>query len=446
VSGRFQGYKSVILQAELLAMPPAAVADFLKRRAEAPPKERRDYLLDEEVEVALAKRDDLLINLSLAQYGRNHEVVAELFRSSAAGSPMRLACLANQSVGPYTLMFPEHLLGQAGGAPDWITSASDLELAALFSNPTLSDDFLRNVLQRGDGWASIYDDLLRRIVLILVGNPRMRTPRESDWMDGYAEYTYDSVFGAAWKLAGSAPTTQEWAYALGNLFDELLPKASPVEDPLSLALRWQDHVDPANPDQVKKSPDDQAFLGGFELVRKGLARLALHKDYNLLPKLLASEDVALRCAAYSAGSITTEQLRAGFKQDGELAFNEALHNRTLWKMHASREALGEVAWQVSENDKNSRLDAPNSFRAMERRMQERHPEWFSEEDESSGSDGEEDDDTPASRRDLDFLNERAHYLSQAVEANAKALQELLRRTGWVLVIAVGLMFLVIAGR
>jgi hypothetical protein len=432
VSGRFQGYKSVILQAELLAMPPAAVADFLKRRAEAPTKERRDYLLDEEDEVALAKRDDQLINLSLAQYGRNPEVVSQLFRSAAAGSPMRLACLANQSVRGYASVFPKHMLGQVM-ARDWITSATDLELGALFSNPTLSDDFLRNVLERGEGWASISDDLLRRIVLILVGNPRMRTPRESDWMDGYAEYTYDSVFDSAWRLAGSAPTTQEWAYALGNLFEELLPEAFSLEDPLTLALRWQRQVDPGNPDPEKRNSDD------YHLVRKGLARLALHKDDTLLPKLLASEDVALRCAAYYAGSITTEQLRAGFKQDGELAFNEALHNRTLWKMQAGREALGEVAWLVSKTGKSFRLDAPNCFRAAERSMQERHPEWFSDE-------VEEDENVPASKRDLELLNERTYYLSQAVEANAKALQELLSRTGWVLVIAVGLMFLVIVGR
>jgi hypothetical protein len=125
---------------------------------------------------------------------------------------------------------------------------------------------------------------------------------------------------------------------------------------------------------------------------------------------------------------------------------KALHNRTLWKMHASREALGEIAWQVSEDDKISRLDALNYFRAAERGMREKHPEWFSEEDESPHSKGEEDDNTPASRRDLELLNERTHYLSQAVEANAKALNDLLSRTGWVLVIAVGLMILVIFGR
>lgn len=187
-----RGYKTLIQEAELLVMPPEAVSEFLKRRAAQSKNEARDDPVDEGVEMALRGRGHPLIDLALARYGRHMEVGSELFQSAAPGSPIRMACLSNRTLGhEIFLSFPVGLLGrEPGPMAEWLTAASDDELAALVENPTLGDLFLRDLLERGKGWESIDDDRLCRFVFILQRNPRMRTPREDDWMNGYDEYSY----------------------------------------------------------------------------------------------------------------------------------------------------------------------------------------------------------------------------------------------------------------
>ena len=75
-----RGYKSIIQEAELLAMSPEAVAEFLKTRA----KQSMDELdpVDEEAEDALRSRSNPLIDLALAQYVRFMETVQPMFQSS----------------------------------------------------------------------------------------------------------------------------------------------------------------------------------------------------------------------------------------------------------------------------------------------------------------------------------------------------------------------------
>lgn len=63
--------------------------------------------------------------------------------------------------------------------------------------PLLEDRFLRSVLEQEGEFAKVPDERFRYIVSILAYNPRMSTVRQSDYMDGQAEYDYDSVFDAA---------------------------------------------------------------------------------------------------------------------------------------------------------------------------------------------------------------------------------------------------------
>lgn len=242
-----RGYRTLIKEAELMAMPATAVAEFLKRRSCQSKDEARDDPVDKDVEKALRGRGDPLIDLALARYGRHMDIVSGLFQSAAPASSMRLACLANQALRHELFpSFPVGLLGrQSEPMAEWMLTASNDEVSALFENPSLSDSFLRDLLERSQGWERIDDDKLCHFVSALQRNPRMRTPREEDWMDGYDEYNYGSVFNAAWKLAETSPTTERWAATLGWLYEQLQPEAFSVKEPLTLAARW--HVDPDDP-------------------------------------------------------------------------------------------------------------------------------------------------------------------------------------------------------
>lgn len=429
-----RGYKTLIQEAELMAMSPEAVADFIKRRAGQSNDEARDDPMDEEAEKALLGRKEPLIDLALARYGRHVEVVSGLFQAAAPGSPVCLACLSNSALGDEIfLSFPVGLFGrEPGPMAEWLVSASDDELVALFENPTLSDSFLRDLLERGKGWESIEDDRLYRFVSILPRNPRMRTPRDDDYMDGWAEYSYGSVFNAAWKLAETAPATEAWAASLGWLYEQLQTDAFSIKEPLALAARW--HVDPDDTEANERQAKDHAigYLGNMEQVRKGLARLALSKDSKLLAELLASEDVAFRAAAYSAGALDADQLLAGYEKDGKLVLTEAIRNMHLWRTQATRRALHDVAWGVVCNDKYSDLMGANQYNSMAKHVRKEHPAWFADEEQGEGSSYDDvDGHTPAIKADFAAISGHMDRQSQGLDAIGQALRGLMSRTGWI---------------
>ena len=452
-----RGYKTLIQEAELMAMPPEAVAEFLKGRANQTKHEAHDDPVDKDAEKALRGRANPLIDLSLARYGRHIEVVSELFQSadanvapsillfhaestrskssriiSGSNSPLRLACLANRSVGLMIFAsFPVGLLGrEPGPMAEWLLTATNNELLSLFENPTLDNSFLRDLLKRSRGWEAIPDDKLCDMVYILHRNPRMRTPRDEDYMDSWLEYSYDSVFDAAWKLAETAPVNEDWAFSLGCLYDQLQTDAFSIKDPLKLAERW--HIDPADKKASARQAEDHEIghLGNMEQVRKGLARLALSKSGKLLAYLLASDDLALRAAAYAAGNLNAEQLRAGSKKDGELFLTEALRNTSLWRSQGARQALHDISWDVVNNHRHSDLMAANEYNSMEKDMRMKHPTWFA--DEEGGQSGDDDDDqSPATKADISSLAGHLDLQAQGTEAVVQALRSLMSRTGWI---------------
>lgn len=392
-----RGYKTLIQQAELMAMSPEAVTKFLKRRAEQPYWDELNDPVDEDVEKALHSRDDPLISLALARYGRHMEVVSEIFQAASPGSSIRLACLSNRALGHgIFLSFPVGLFGRdPRRMAEWLLSASEDELGALFENPNLSDSFLRDLLERSKGWESINDDKLVIFVFFLHRNLRMRTPREDDRMDGYDEYSYSSVFNAAWKLAETAPPTNDWASVLGELYEQLEPEAFSIKQPLALATRWC--INPGVGEANEQLTKALAFghLSHKERVRKGLARLALHQNYQLLAELLSSDDIALRAAAYAAGKLNVGQLLAGYEKDRDLAYNEAIRNLALWRQQPTRQALHDIAWDCVDHDKHSDLHAANLYNWMEKDMRKKHPDWFTDKEDEEPAYHKPNDQAPA---------------------------------------------------
>lgn len=379
-----RGHKALIQEAEVMAMSPEAVAEFLKRRAGQSEAEARDDPTDEETEQALLSRRSPLIDLGLARYGRHMSTVAGLFQAAEPGKAIRLACLCNTSV---TLQFaiwrkfPVGLFNNELEMAQWLGQATGDELQALFQNPALDDGFLRDLLERGKSWRTVSDNTLCLIISILANNPRMRTPRQDDYMDGYADYSYGAVFDAAWKLAESVEPTENWAMALGWLYEQLETDAFSVDTPLLVTARWRN--DPADVEASRKEAKENAkgWLVNKQRVRKGLGRLALHKDSKLLDALLTNDDIALRCSAYASGRLKPNQLSAAYQRDGELMFDVAVHNLWLWRAADTRAALKEIAWAVVHNDKHSDLLAANIYNSIRKGMRRKYPDWFRDEED-----------------------------------------------------------------
>lgn len=430
----YRGHKTLLREAELLAMSPESVASLLKDRANQSKDDALIDVIDEATERALLNRKEPLIDLAIALYGRHIKVIATLFQSAAPESPIRLGCLANIGLsGAMFSRFPVQLLGVDASMVNWLKSAQGVELEALFSNHTLENSFLSAVLGRRHGYSELSDDLLCQIVTHLIQNPRMQTARSDDWMDGYGEYIYSSVFDAAWNLALTAPTTRPWSQALGYLFRKLLPDSFSLKNPLVVAERWRVSSTDAHLTNDLTTFQLSEDLFSYRCVRQGLARLALSSSRGLVDTLILSDDVAFRAAAYESGELTTDQLREGYKKDGELAFDEAVRNEFLWREASTREALHDIAWAVVDADKNSELVAANVFNSVEREMRAKHPSWFESDDQDSTTEPDEEPDAaavPATRGDV-------WSLAGKIESANGQLKALMGRTGWIWWFALG---------
>lgn len=359
-------------------MSPEAVAEFLKQRANQSWDELDNDPVDEDAEEALRGRSSPLINLSLARYARHIQTLRQIFQDSQPCGALRLAVLSNTALSesvfnslPVGLFHErEQVAGEQTAA--WLADAPREELRALFENPKIDDGFLSDLLERSKPWDAVPDEVLLTIVAILGRNERMWTPRE-DFIDGFSHTKYHAVFNSAWKLAENVEPSERWARALYNLYERLEPHAFSIDEPLRLADRWR--PEPSNSKLAEKEVKDNSrgFLSDYQVVRRGLAKLALRGNPSLLPRLLASDDPSFRAAAYADGRLTPKQLLAAYEREGRLVFDQAVRNRNpwLWRTAAGREALGKVAQGKYSEDWSWPL-----YKNIWANMAKEHPDWF----------------------------------------------------------------------
>ena len=427
-----RSYETILMQAEWVASPPEVVAAFLKKQATERKVLRLADDYDEEFEKALLDRNDPLINLSLARYAFFLITVAGMFRSAEPDSPIRLACLANKNLqGQLFARFPVALFGGDAQMLEWLTNPPPMEAYALFQNPTIDESFLRDLLDRDEKkpWSTVSDDRLGLFVSILAGNPRTWEPYDDSHLDGFAEYSHNAVFGAAWELAEKVEPSEQWANVLSHLYHRLLPSYG-LKEPLAVAGRWL--TDPKDEKAMKEEAESVArgYLSAFQGVRKGLASLALSNERSRMIEFLNSPDPAVRCAVYAHGALTPEQAEAAYAKDGELAYMEMFRNESLWRTSEGRSALSRNAWAVAKADKHSDLMAVNIYKNVQEDMAKAHPDWFAGDGDYEQPDPDE---SPATKADLHALGERidGSSIAAAFTAMKKLLDSTHSRTGWI---------------
>lgn len=425
-------YESIIERAKFLAMSPEAVASLIAQTSEQ--KSDRKWLraLDSELEVALKARREPLIDLALCRYGQERTVLRSMFEGSEPDGPLRLAVLCNKKIGSdWGGGLPQVMFDNNIEAADWLAVASSLEIAALFENPTLDDEFLSNVLNQKSPWDRLPNEQLSHIVRVLCGNERMQRAYETDYLDGYADHRYHAVFSAAWRLAERMPTTTRWAEVLGRLFGVLQPVPHAVEVPLTVAQRWSPSKADVGSDNAREVDVTYGVLSGYQLVRKGLAKIVLIREPTLLAQLLQSDDPALRAAAYAHADLTPEQINAGREKDGSFMIHHALENPLLWRSNVRREALRAAAWAAEDDS----MLAVNIFNGALRKQLRNHPEWFRDDENAREA---LDQKTSATKSDITNLKVEIekHSGRSDLDAISGAVKSIEKKVGWVLSISV----------
>lgn len=418
-----RSFNSVVDEARLVVSPAETVVRYLEDRGAQVAKQPFSDTADEQFEQALLDRHDPLIDLALARWCCHLPTGRALHAAHRGDSThalaVRLSLLSNVTAGAsFMSNGPTAFFGDS--PMDWFPSATDEELTAFFKNPSLNNQFFEAFFNGGPAWTCLSEPQRLTALRALTGNPRMSTPYDQSFADGYAEFSHNKVFEAAWKMAATVPNTKVWAFALGWLFDVLLPIGHGIDDPLVFAARW--------------TPDDDegikhGSLSPFQNVRKGLARLALAKNSKRVDEFLANDDPALRAAVYASRSLSADQIAAAAERDGAMGFGEMVRNESLWRDEEHREALRAASWAVVNADPHSDLLPHNLFTGMLDRMEREHPSWFSDVVTSDPDDL----DVPATKGDVHRVLETLAGSNTGVglQQVGAAIQALNKRLGWV---------------
>ncbi len=313
------------------------------------------------LEYLLVRRNDPLIDLGIARFGKSTKAIKRVFDRGNLG--VRCAALSNPVVGPEGFFRTAWLNRET--LQELIKTGSDAELEALVTNPYLDDEAVEHILEKKEEFAELSEIEYLRMLIWLGKNPRIAQPYDHAILDGWAEYSHGKVFTLAWELARTMDTNPTNASVLYKLLQRTHHPVG-YEKPEEVAARWRIEEEP----EEGHHPIESSFF-----LRTRLADLIEPKD-----DLLNSDDLALRESFYRRFSVWEYKDWPKFvEKDGKHAFNEMLENDSLWQSEDIRRKLGDLAWEVP--DPHHSMDAPNWYNWAEERKRKDHPEWFRDENE-----------------------------------------------------------------
>lgn len=374
------------------------------------------------LEYILFRRNEPLIDLALAEYGRSRTVLERVFERSA--SSVRAVACSNAS------LFVGEAIGRSILVPEdeplfWevVRSGSLAELRAVCENPNLSSgmygglitSWIGNTDSRVDEKLRLSDDRFQQVVRFLSKNPRLGVARENSeeryYLDGYADYQYSILFSECWKLAAIAPVDQNWAYYLAQLYERMKPAYRPFDDIEEILARWR--------------PKEEGSYSPTRTLREVLAKHYIEPTKDTL----RHEDSAIRRAFYRTFDPMKEnfidQDWAAWRERDEYCEYELQLNDNIWRNARSRSKLRSLLWELSRE--NSNITSVGWFDEREDAYRQEHPEWFADEDalEEEFDDERADQDHAARVNAANALHGAKTYEAEAM-ANDMLGQQMLR--------------------
>lgn len=362
-------------EARLLASNSEAVFEELKKLSAMTRAQRWHF--DDKYEVSLVTRNERLINLGLATFGRNQEVLKALYRhglepaqdrsDASYKEGLRVGCLSNQTVPEdnFILHFPDDIIGPEE-TRRVLRESKGSEVTALLQNPKVSDKLLEELYQRKGAFAEMPDERWLHLIYMSASNARLMTQHNSDDMPDMGHY---SIHKAIFQLLETAPLKYEWLRALYNLLDRLDFQQVHSPEQIDLVLsRWAQLPVPKENDSL-----GEGYWTGLtikEEFRCFIAALYGRGFANKRTVVLGRSDdtdVALRCAYYGNGDLTVKDMEAAYKRDeGVFTFAAMLNARThsrrdLRRLMEEEYLGGEISQRWLRYDEQIRKTRPNSI-------------------------------------------------------------------------------------
>lgn len=364
---------------ELSIRSPQEVYEWLSHRPQDTSEVERDW--DEETEMALLGRNEPLIELGLARYSNNHSRLRRIFTNrlgqAEGDTAIRLTLLCyGRSSKPAAYEFPQLLFEDRGGKvamTSWLTTASENDISALFSNPALSKNFLLNFFEQKEVWEAITEE--NRHVAIRAFNAKSWFSEScpSPGLGGYVEDEFRAVFTAAWKLVETVDTTLDWATTLAVMVGRM-SWIGPGKDARIVATRW------AGPDPAKE--ENTAKLGHltcWQQIRRRLFAPGRSPPTEPRDEYLKSDDIAVRAVGYAYCQFTPEEVKVLGADERALVLNCLFDNPSMWRNKELRGAVYDLCWELDAANEGGTWDNLSRYHCLVKEWSEMLPEWFEDE-------------------------------------------------------------------
>jgi len=361
-------------------------------RENKPKKNKSNFDSDrEELEKTLQDRNEPLINLGLALFGFESGTGISLFQKG--DETIKEAVLSGTTI---ISGLGSSWVEDSGILNDLLKTFNEELLVPFFSNENIKDGLLAAIYEKKEPFNKLDDESWYKVLWASTENPRIRTPYDKTWMDGFDEYLYGRVFTTAWKLFEALPADKNSAALLAHLGEKLVPDRPHDMDVMAAIKRWR----------VDKQDKHVDY---FELCRFSIARLVREYE-DSFKSFKDSDDIALRRSYYCRYTAhQPENVRELFEKDNDKFLDEALNNINFFKKESIRDELGKCCWDYK--DPHHDLLYPNIFNSRIENYRKEHPEWFKDWDGEPPLDDIEDPIVKANKQ-LDLLNERVKGLAE----------------------------------
>jgi hypothetical protein len=335
-------------QARLYLASPEVVFQELKKLA-AVMKEKGWWNRNDTLETVLIERNDPLINLGLACYGANKEVIRALYKQSLEPprdeadahykQGLRVGCLSNTTIEAARLDFPTGLIGEQE-TRRLLMQAKDAEITALIRNPSISDKLLESLYKRTDVFAQMPEERWCGLVELSSKNERLVT----DYSDSHSpDLGFINIQNAIFNLLETAPVTLVWVRVLYDLLDQLSFQQTDTPDRIDHVLaRWA-QLD----DRDRDGKPCEGYFTSLPLKEEFRCLIAamygrgFSKSKFFNHGSLSSPDIALRCAYYGKGELTAKQMKEAHEKDKEVYVFASLYNIRIYWPDALRQLFEE---------------------------------------------------------------------------------------------------------
>jgi hypothetical protein len=326
--------------ARLMVAPPEFVYTQVKFYGE-----ETDWLGKEELEKALLRRDERLINLALAQFATRREIIQQIYNRASSNPPhaepdeesynlgLRVACLSNRHFS--FLNWPDfnlNALMARGFTP---------EAEALLSNPTIPTDVLASLFKKSDFFAAVDEKDWLWMIQTAARNERINIDKST--RDGPDLGLWD-IHKAIFAFLETASVTPHTAHAAIAVLSQLPSEHATWPDDISNVLdRWgkveiKDYKDQEREGFYTHLPLREELRC---LIASRYSRRSTQATGARLFGSAGDEDVARRCAFYAGADLSEKEINAGFAKDKDVFLFAALKNPYVLRHPKKRAAIEE---------------------------------------------------------------------------------------------------------